>query len=39
MPAPPLPKGQSARREELVHQVGGEFAEDDLDVPAFLRRK
>ena len=39
MPAPPLPKGQSGRREELVHQVGGEFAEDDLDVPAFLRRK
>ena len=39
MPAPPLPKGQSAGREELVHQVGGEFAEDDLDVPAFLRRK
>ena len=39
MPAPPVPKGQDARREELVHQLGGEFAEDDLDVPAFLRRK
>ena len=39
MPAPPVPKGQDARREELVHQFGGEFAEDDLDVPAFLRRK
>ena len=39
MPAPPVPKGQDSRREELVHQLGGEFAEDDLDVPAFLRRK
>ena len=36
MPAPP---GQDARREGFVHQTGGEFAEDDLDVPAFLRRK
>ena len=39
MPAPPVPKGQDVRREALVHQLGGEFAEDDLDVPAFLRRK
>ncbi len=39
MPAAPVSKGQDARREELVHQLDGEFAEDDLDVPAFLRRK
>ncbi len=36
---PPPPKREDAHLEEVAHAPGSDFADDDLDVPAYLRRR